>query len=110
VHDFTYSYNEPMTENYFWHPAYDDYPVVGVTWSQAKAFNVWRTQNMMNAWLQAGGEPSSTTSACPPRRNGNTPRAVAWTSAPYPWGGPYIRNRSGCFLGNFKPLHGNYTG
>src|SRR5690606_432191 len=57
VHDFTYSYNEPMTENYFWHPAYDDYPLVGITWSQAKAFNVWRTQNMMNAWLQKGGEP-----------------------------------------------------
>ena len=33
VHDFTYSFNEPMTENYFWHPAYDEYPVVGVTWA-----------------------------------------------------------------------------
>ena len=28
--------------------------------------------------------------------------------SPYPWGGPYIRNVSGCFLGNFKPLRGNY--
>jgi sulfatase modifying factor 1 len=46
VHDFTYSFNEPMTENYFWHPAYDEYPVVGVTWQQANAFNVWRTQLM----------------------------------------------------------------
>jgi len=57
VHDFTYAYNEPMTKNYFWHPAYDEYPVVGITWQQANAFNVWRTQNMMNAWLQQGGEP-----------------------------------------------------
>ncbi|MFH0893152.1 MAG: SUMF1/EgtB/PvdO family nonheme iron enzyme, partial [Bacteroidota bacterium] len=28
--------------------------------------------------------------------------------SPYPWGGPYIRNSNGCFLGNFKPLRGNY--
>ena len=26
------SYNEPFVETYFRHPAYDDYPVVGVSW------------------------------------------------------------------------------
>lgn len=36
VRDFAYSYNEPMTRNYFWHPAFDDYPVVGVNWRMAK--------------------------------------------------------------------------
>jgi len=29
------SYNEPLVENYFRHPSYDDYPVVGVNWVQA---------------------------------------------------------------------------
>ena len=43
IRDFSYSYNEPFTRNYFWHPAYDDYPVVGVDWKQAKAFAYWRT-------------------------------------------------------------------
>ena len=43
IRDFAYSYNEPMHNDYFWHAAYDDYPVVGVTWKQAKAFCNWKT-------------------------------------------------------------------
>ena len=43
IRDFAYSYNEPMHNDYFWHDAYSDYPVVGVTWDQAKVFCQWRT-------------------------------------------------------------------
>ena len=32
IRDFKYSYNEPMHNDYFWHDAYSEYPVVGVTW------------------------------------------------------------------------------
>src|SRR5690606_1848174 len=32
IKDFAYSYNEPMHNDYFWHQAYGDYPVVGVNW------------------------------------------------------------------------------
>ena len=38
IHDYVYSFNDPQTEKYFWHPAYDNYPVVGVNWKQANAF------------------------------------------------------------------------
>jgi hypothetical protein len=55
VRDYTYSYHDPMAENYFWHTAYDNYPVVGVTWCQAKAFSVWRTQ-LYHSWLLANGD------------------------------------------------------
>ena len=42
MHDYTYSNNENFTRQYFTSPAYDNYPVVGVSWVQAKAFCVWR--------------------------------------------------------------------
>ena len=35
--------NELLTEDYLRHPAYADYPVVGVSWVQASKFCVWRT-------------------------------------------------------------------
>ena len=39
IKDFMYSYNEPMHNDYFSHPAYQDYPVVGVSWNQANEFS-----------------------------------------------------------------------
>ncbi len=41
------AYNEPYVNNYLRHPAYQDYPVVGVTWEQAVAYSDWRT-NVVN--------------------------------------------------------------
>ncbi|WP_167605022.1 SUMF1/EgtB/PvdO family nonheme iron enzyme [Maribellus sediminis] len=40
------AYNEPYVENYFRHPAYSEYPVVGVTWEQAEAYCKWRTDRV----------------------------------------------------------------
>jgi formylglycine-generating enzyme len=39
-------YNEPYVETYFRHPAFNDYPVVGVNWLQANDFCVWRTDRV----------------------------------------------------------------
>ena len=107
MHDFTYSYNEPMTRNYFWHPAYDNYPVVGVSWKQATAFTIWRTQ-LMNEWLRAGGSTIVNPFRLPTESEWEYAARGGLDLSPYPWGGPYIRNSRGCFLGNFKPMRGNY--
>jgi len=40
------SFNEPFVETYFRHPAYDDYPVVGVSWLQARDYSNWRTDRV----------------------------------------------------------------
>jgi gliding motility-associated lipoprotein GldJ len=40
------SYNEPYVLYYLRHPAYRDYPVVGVSWLQATAYTQWRTDRV----------------------------------------------------------------
>ena len=40
---FPYSYNEPMTNMYFWHPAYDEYPVVNISRKGAQLYCEWLT-------------------------------------------------------------------
>ena len=40
------AYNEPYVELYYRHPAYKDYPVVGVNWLQANDYCAWRTDRV----------------------------------------------------------------
>lgn len=49
------SYNEPYVDNYLRHPAYQDYPVVGVTWEQAERYCSWRTDRVNELLLREKG-------------------------------------------------------
>ncbi len=108
IADYTYSFNDPMTEKYFWHPAYDHYPVVGVNWRQARAFCVWRT-NLLNSHQRSkkGGVDLSEF-RLPSESEWEWAARGGYQLNPYPWGGPYTVNEKGCFLANFKPRRGNY--
>jgi formylglycine-generating enzyme required for sulfatase activity len=101
--EFKVSYNQPMVDNYFSHPAYNDYPVVGMSRKGAEMYCKWFTdklnrvnQNNIN--------------------NVRLPTDIEWMYAasagdkfnPYPWGGPYLRNSNGDFLANFYPMKNNY--
>ncbi|MGI6320471.1 MAG: gliding motility lipoprotein GldJ [Bacteroidales bacterium] len=40
------AYNEPYVQYYLRHPAYREYPVVGVSWEQASDYCAWRTDRV----------------------------------------------------------------
>lgn len=50
------AYNEPMVEVYFRHPSYRDYPVVGVSWVQARDYSIWRTDRVNEHRLIEAGK------------------------------------------------------
>jgi len=108
IRDFTYSFNDPQASIYFWHPSFDDYPVVGVSWVQARAFSIWRT-DYMNTYLRKQGIPDVQAYRLPLETEWEYAARGALDLSMYPWGGPYTRNYKGCFLANFKPLRGNYV-
>jgi Sulfatase-modifying factor enzyme 1 len=49
-----FTFNSPvllLKENYYRHPAYDEYPIVGITRQQANAYCAWRTDRVYEAIL-----------------------------------------------------------
>jgi len=108
IKDFTYSYNEPMHNDYFSHPAYQDYPVVGVSWTQAVAFCNWRTK-FKNNYQRDKGKPNVSRFRLPNEAEWEYAARGGIPSGTYPWGSPYLLNDRACFLANFKPLRGDYA-
>jgi len=107
VRDFAHHMGDPVQDYYYWHPGYDEYPVVGVNWDAATYFSQWRTA-YLNDYRQSVGDF--------PMPNFRLPSEAEWEYAArggrdlakYPWGNPYIRNAKGCMLANFKPGRGNF--
>jgi formylglycine-generating enzyme len=107
IRDFSYSYNEPMSNRYFSHPAFGNYPVVGVNWKQAVAFCEWRT-HYLNSFLESKKKTTESDFRLPTEAEWEYAARGGRSQAPFPWGGYYLRNKKGCLLANFKPGRGNY--
>lgn len=88
---------DPMTNMYFWHPAYDNYPVVNVSILGANLYCQWLESQLKEIY---GNQIKSV----------RLPHRKEWTYAAqggnkhsiYPWGGSYLVNTKGCYLANFS--------
>ncbi|MFB0945192.1 MAG: sulfatase modifying factor 1 [Spirosomataceae bacterium] len=105
--DFTYHNGDQMTEYYFANPAFDMYPVVGVTWDAANYFALWRSK-AFNDFRTENDLFSSPRFRLPSEAEWEWAARGGKDGAKYPWGNPYVANGKGCFLANFKPYRGNF--
>lgn len=108
IRDFAYTYNEPFTMKYFSHVGFDEYPVVGITWEQAKAFCNWRT-NLKKSFNSRLNETPAHDYRLPTETEWEMAARGGLNNAMYPWGSYYTRSDQGCFVANFKPNRGNYV-
>lgn len=93
-----YSYSEPYVDYYFRHPAYSNYPVVGVSYVQAQMFCDWVTK-LYNS--DPKRKFSGAVFSLPTEAEWMNAAMGGMDNSPFPWGGPYLRNSKGEYLANF---------
>ena len=69
-------FNEVMTENYLRHPAYAEYPVVGVSWIQAVEYAEWRSDRVAQLNLKNEGYIDINVANKDPEANFNIDRYI----------------------------------
>jgi gliding motility-associated lipoprotein GldK len=108
VRQFSYANNDPIAQQYFWFQGFDEYPVVGVNWFQANAFCDWRTR-LWKSYRESHKMYLEGQFQLPTETEWEWAARGGRQLSPYPWGGPYVLNKKGCYLANFKPMRGDYS-
>lgn len=95
--EFPHSMQDPMVEHYFSSSAFDDYPVVNISWEGAMLYTAYRqakTKTTSKFSLPTGAQFEAAASKSLLRK--------------YPWGGPGMRLK-GKIMANFKSKKGDYV-
>jgi sulfatase modifying factor 1 len=95
------AYNEPYVEYYLRHPAYADYPLVGVSYDQAVEFCKWLTTTY-NAWPER--KYSKVKFDLPSRDQWLCAAHGGMDLAFLPWEGPYMMDKEGKAMANFMAI------
>ena len=109
ISDFMMSYNEPMRDYYFVHPAYNNYPVVGVSYMQATMYCQWYS----DAYGQKEKEEYQIVYRLPTEMEWECAASVvaekrSKKSSGSPVNNNFIRNSKGVYIANFRPSANNF--
>lgn len=105
-------FNDPYTQYYFSHPAFDDYPVVGITHKAASAYCEWMTRHFSEMpAAKKGKDMVSYEFRLPSEEEWMAAAEIGSPSRDFwPGGFVYPRNRKGKFLFNHKLGTGDFAG
>ena len=92
-----YQEPHPLEEYYFRHPAYCDYPVVNITYENAKAYCDWLTSELNKNFPQ-----QKVLARLPTEKEWEDAAKAGNKYASYPWGTESMRVEEGKYKGNFQ--------
>ncbi len=104
--EFPYANFWSMVNYYFWNKAYDNYPVVGISWTQIQAYCDWRTKRYMEEISKMGSKKKSKYIGV----KFTLPNNNQWSYACEPddiYQQPYAKNENGCYPSNFGNIYLN---